>query len=223
MPKIMIVDDEESMRSLLRLRLSDMGEIVETGHPEQALGFALEHRPDVILMDLMMPKCSGFELCQSLHSLSYTSLIPVYVITGESGAKYREHCKSLGAKGYFEKPVDFAALRTTLQQELQSKQPERRAHVRVRMRLILKLKGKDGSGKDFEASGVTENASQGGFLCACTAVLTKGTVVEVFLSGERDQYAGRAVVVRRESPGAPWQRYGFQFQEITSDWVLQPS
>ena len=222
MPKILIVDDEEAMRGLLRTRLSDVYEIVETGHPEQALGLALEHKPDVILMDLMMPKCSGFELCKSLHSLSYTSLIPIFMITGESGAKYREHCKTLGAKGYFEKPVDFAALRATLEAEIKGKQPERRAHVRVHMRLILKLKGTDSNGKTFEESASTENVSASGFLCNCTASMTKGATVEVFLSGEQDRYAGRALVVRRESPGAPWQRYGFQFQETTSDWVLQP-
>jgi CheY-like chemotaxis protein len=223
MPTILIVDDEEAMRGLLRARLSDIYKIVETGDPEQALGLALEHKPDVILMDLMMPKCSGFELCQSLHSLSYTSLIPIFMITGESGTKYREHCKSLGAKGYFEKPVDFAALRTTLAAEIKGKQPERRTHVRVRMRLILMLKGTDSNGKAFEASVTTENVSACGFLCNCTASLTKGASVEVFLSGEQDRYVGRALVVRRESPGAPWQRYGFQFQETTNDWVLQPN
>jgi CheY-like chemotaxis protein len=221
-PKILIVDDEEAMRGLLRTRLSDIYEIVETGHPEQALGLALEHKPDVILMDLMMPKCSGFELCQSLHSLSYTSLIPIFMITGESGTKYREHCKSLGAKGYFEKPVDFVALRTTLAAEIKGKQPERRAHVRVRMRLILKLKGTDSNGKAFEESAATENISASGFLCNCTASMIKGASVEVILSGEQDRYVGRARVVRREAPGAPWQRYGFQFQETTNDWVLQP-
>jgi DNA-binding response OmpR family regulator len=222
-PKILIVDDDEAMRGLLRMRLSDNYEIVETGEPEQALGLALEHKPDVILMDLMMPKCSGFELCQSLHSLSYTSLIPIFMITGESGAKYREHCKSLGAKGYFEKPVDFAALRTALEAEIKGRQPERRAHVRVRMRIILKLRGTDGNGKQFEESVTTENVSASGFLCNCAASLTKGAPVEVFLAGEQDRYVGRAAVVRRESPGAPWQRYGFQFAETTSDWVLQPT
>jgi DNA-binding response OmpR family regulator len=222
LPKILIIDDEESMRGLLRMRLSDLYEIVETGEPEQALGLALEHKPDIILMDLMMPKCSGFELCQSIHSLSYTSLIPIFMITGESAEKYREHCKSIGAKGYFEKPVDFAALRATLAAEIEKKQPERRGYVRVRMRLILKLRGTDSNGKPFEESATTENVSASGFLCNCTAAITKGAPVEVFLAGEQDRHVGRAQVVRREAPGAPWQRYGFQFVETTNDWVLQP-
>ena len=221
-PKILVVDDEESMRKMLRMRLSDTYEVVDTGDPEQAVALALEHKPDVILMDLMMPGFSGFELCQSLHSLSYTSRIPIFVITGQEGAKYREHCASLGAKGYFQKPIDFVALRSTLSAELQAKQTERRKHKRVQMRVLLKFRGTDAAGKKFEATTTTENVSAGGFLAACATELVKGTPVEVFLAmGGQERYAGRAQAVRKESPGSPWQRYGFEFLEATVDWVLE--
>lgn len=221
-PKVLVVDDDESVRKLLRTRLSDAYQVVETGDPEQAVALALEHKPDAILMDLLMPGFSGFELCQSLHSLSYTSRIPIFVISGEAGAKYREHCAGLGAKGYFQKPIDFAALKTTLAAELQAKQPERRKHKRVQMRVLLKLRGTDVDGKRFEETTTTENVSAGGFLAVCTASLAKGTQVEVFLtSGGQERFAGRAQAVRKESPGSPWQKYGFEFLETTSDWVLQ--
>jgi len=222
MPKLLIVDDDESVRGLLRLRLSDTYQVVDTGDPEQALGLALEHKPDAILLDLMMPGFSGFELCQSFHTLSYTSRIPIFVITGEAGTKYKEHVESLGAKGYFHKPVDFAALKATLAAELKGKQAERRAHKRVQMRVTLKLRGTDPSGKAFEESTTTENVSAGGFLCNCLASLVKGAPIEVFLiSGGAERHAGRAHVVRKESTGSAWHRYGFQFEQTTSDWVLQ--
>ena len=222
MPKLLIVDDDESVRGLLRLRLSDTYQVVDTGDPEQALGLALEHKPDAILLDLMMPGFSGFELCQSFHSLSYTSRIPIFVITGEAGTKYKEHVESLGAKGYFHKPVDFAALKAALAAELKDKQAERRAHKRVQMRVSLKLRGTDSNGKAFEESTTTENVSAGGFLCNCVAPLTKGAAVEVFImSGGVERHAGRAHVVRKESTGSAWQRFGFQFDQTTSDWVLQ--
>src|SRR5580692_6836228 len=137
MPKILIVDDDEAMRGLLKMRLSDTYEVVDTGNPEQALGLALEHRPDAILLDLRMPKFSGFELCQSLHSLSYTSMIPIFVISGEAGGQNKEYCEALGAKGYFQKPLDMVALKTALDTAIQGKQRECRAHVRVRMRVPL--------------------------------------------------------------------------------------
>lgn len=221
MQKILIVDDDPAMRGLMRRRLGDGYEIIDTGSPEQALGLALEHKPDAILLDLMMPKFSGFELCQSFHALSYTGLIPIFVVSGESAAKYKLHCENLGATAYFEKPVDFAELKRRLASELSNKRPERRASVRVRMRVILKLRGTDVHGKPFEESTATENVSAEGFLCNCTQSLVKGSVVEIFLSGGTDRYVGKARVIRQESPGAPWQRYGFQFEEKCLEWVLQ--
>ena len=220
-PKILVVDDDESVRKMLFIRLSDGYEIVETGDPEQAVALALEHKPDAILMDLMMPGFSGFELCSSLHSLSYTSRIPIFVVTGEAGAKYQEFCANLGAKGYFQKPIDFKKLKDTLAAELGTKQPERRRHKRVQMRVALKLRGTDAEGNAFEQFTTTENVSAGGFLAVCMASLVKGTIVEVFLSAGQERYAGRAQAVRKESSGSPWQRYGFEFLETTPDWVLQ--
>lgn len=222
MQKILIVDDDEAVRRLLRMRLSGSYQIVDTGDPEQALGLALEHKPDAILLDLMMPGFSGFDLCQGLRTLSYTSRIPIFVVTGEAGTKYREHCENFGVKGYFHKPVDFAALKTALADELKDKQPERRAHKRVQMRVLLRLRGSDSNGKQFDESITTENVSASGFLCNCTMSLIKGTPVDVFLTfGGAERHAGRAHVVRKESTGTAWNRYGFQFLETTSDWVLQ--
>jgi len=222
MPKVLVVDDDETVRRMLRMRLADTYEIVDTGDPEQAVALTLEHKPDAVLMDLMMPGFSGFELCQTLHTLSYTSRIPIFVVTGESGTKYKEHCASLGAKGFFQKPIDFAALKATLATEMRTKLPERRKHKRVQMRVLLRLRGVGADGRTFEQLTTTENISAGGFLANCTATLVKGTPVEVFLTaGGQERFAGRAQAVRKESPGSPWQRYGFQFLETTSDWVLQ--
>jgi len=224
MPKILVVDDDEQMRRLIRMRLSDGYEIVDTGEAEEAVAMALEHKPDAILMDLMMPGFSGFELCQSLHTLSYTSRIPIFVITGQAGAKYQEHCASLGAKGYFQKPIDFGTLRTMLASEVKTKLPERRKHKRVQMRMLIRLRGIDADGKPFEQATTTENLSAGGFLATCSVALVKGTPVQVHLTaGGEERYAGRAQAVRREAPNSPWQRYGFEFLETTSDWVLQDS
>jgi DNA-binding response OmpR family regulator len=221
MNKLLIVDDDDSMRNLLRTRLAGNYEVIDTGDPEQALALALEHKPDAVLLDLMMPRFSGFELCQSLRSMSYTSQIPVFINTGKGGGEAKEHCRNLGAAGYFEKPVDFQYLKQRVSEELQTRRPERRAHVRVRMRVPLKLRGTDAVGNLFEEMTVTENVSASGFLCSCTAILGKGVMVEVFLTGGGERFVGRARVVRKESPMAAWQQYGFHFEERTGEWVLQ--
>jgi DNA-binding response OmpR family regulator len=221
MHKILIVDDDEATLMLMKIRLSDAYELICTKDPEQALGLAAQHKPDAILLDLMMPTFSGFELCQSLRSLSYTSMIPIIIITAEQDAKYKDHCENLGAVGYFEKPLDFDELKRTITARIAAKRPERRAHVRVRMRLALKLGWDDASGRKFEEMTTTENVSAAGFLCNCMAAMAKDTIVKVTLSGGSERYPGQAQVVREESSGTPWHRYGFKLLEKTRNWPFQ--
>jgi DNA-binding response OmpR family regulator len=222
MEKILVVDDDNAMRMLIKMRLSDAYETIETGNPVQALELALEHKPRAILLDLMMPDCSGFELCQSLHTFSYPALIPIFVVTGESAAKYRDYMSNLGAAGFFEKPLDFGQLRDRLAAEIQKKPLEKRAHVRVRMNLTLKLKGCDEVQRSFEQLTTTENVSAGGFLCALPLSLSRDASFQVFLSsGGQDHFVGRVRVVRKENPDTPWQRYAFQFLERGAEWILQ--
>lgn len=220
MQKILVVDDDKSMLNLLRVRLSDTYHVVDTDNPEQVLGLAMQHKPAAILLDLMMPRYSGFELCQCLHSLSYTSRTPIFVITGESAARYKAHCQSLGAREFLEKPVDFPLLMNKLAAELQVARPERRAHVRIQLRVIVTLQGLHPDGSRFEELTLTENTCAGGFLSTCPLTLSQDTFVEVFLGSGTARHAGRARVVRRESPSTPWQKYGFEFSDGAADWVF---
>jgi DNA-binding response OmpR family regulator len=218
--KVLIVDDDAAMRGLLRVRLEGLFEIVDTGDPERVLGLAMEHKPDAILLDLMMPKLSGFDLCQSLHSLSYTSGSRIFIITGKGGSAAQEYCKNLGAAGFFQKPVDFNALKRRLAEELGTQRAERRSQTRVRMRVSLKLRGIDVAGRLFEEVTFTENVSAEGFLCNCAASLPIGTTIEVFLIGGKEWYVGRARVMRKECD-MNWQRYGFHLEEKKGEWVVQ--
>jgi len=221
-PLILIVDDDEAMRGLIRERLEDAYKIIDTGNPEGALSLALQSKPDCILLDLMMPEFSGFELCQTLASLSFTRLIPIFVITGEPAARYKDSCMNLGAKEYFEKPLNFGQLRSRLAAVLESKQHERRAEVRVRLRALLKLRGTDTSGRKFELLTTTDDVSASGFLCGCHALLERDAIVEVWLrSGGVELQVGRARMVRVEWPNTAWQRHGFRFVEKPHDWILR--
>jgi CheY-like chemotaxis protein len=221
MSKILIVDDDAAALEGFRTRLGDSYEIIDTIHAEEALALALEHKPDAILLDLMMHEFSGFELCHNIHTLSYTSAIPIFMVTGQAGPKSEEQCEKLGAKGCFQKPVDFVALKAALDAEFKKKRPERRIHARVRMRVALKLSGTDAGGKVFEELTATEDVSAAGFLCPFATALTAESKVKVFLAGERERFAGVAQVVRAESPGAAWQRYAFRFVEQTAEWIFQ--
>jgi len=221
MKKLVVVDDDPKVRGLMRVRLQSNYELFDTGDPEQAFGLVLANKPDAILLDLMMPGHTGFELCQSLHSFSFTSKIPIFIVSGEDGNRFREHCQNLGASGYFGKPVDFPALIKAIEAAVPARRIERRAHLRIAMKVVLKLVVRDESDKFKSEIVTTENISAGGFLCACTTPLLKDTLVEVYLSGQEERYVGKARVARKEVSSAPWQNYGFQFVAKTEEWVLQ--
>jgi DNA-binding response OmpR family regulator len=221
MEKLLIVDDEDAIRKLLRINLADRYEIMDTGNPEQALALAMQGKPNAILLDLRMPNYSGFELCRIFKSMTSTQLIPLIIISGEAGATTKLFCKELGATAYFEKPIDFEALRAGLANTLHAARPERRREVRVRLRVMLKLRGTDINEKPFEEVSATENVSQSGFLCGCTALLKKDSTIEVHLVNGGTNFVGKARVVRSEECAAPYPRYGFRFIQKEGDWILQ--
>jgi DNA-binding response OmpR family regulator len=221
MQKLLIIDDEEAMRRLLRLNLSDTYEIIDTGDPEQGLALAMQNKPSAILLDLRMPRFSGFELCRTFTGLTSTQLTPVFVVSGEAGSTTQALCKELGATAYFAKPIDFGALRSRLAEVLLAKRPERRSEVRVRLRAALKLRGIDRHGKSLEELTHTENVSPSAFLCGCTASLGTGSGFEISLLSGGEQLVGTARVLRSEATETPYPHYAFRFAEKTGQWILQ--
>ena len=215
---VLVIDDDPRIRNLIRMQSEY--EVIDTGDPELALGFALEHKPNAILLDLMMPEFSGFELCQSLHSLRYTSHIPIFVVTGEAGNRFRDHCSQLGASGYFEKPIDFTKLKLTLEENLQNKIPHRNDSLRIKIQIPLRLTGKDVHGVSFDEITTTEDVSVDGFLCLCMAPIAQDTEVGVYLTAPQEHFVGRARVARKDSYGKTWQKLDFQFCEKKNEWVL---
>jgi twitching motility two-component system response regulator PilG len=221
MQKLLVIDDEEPMRRLLRVNLSDTYEVIDTGDPEQGLALAMQNKPSAILLDLRMPRFSGFELCRTFTALTSTQLTPVFIISGEAGSTTKSLCKELGATAYFEKPIDFDLLRSRLAEVLNAKRPERRSEVRVSLRAPLKLSGIDSHGGSFEECTHTENVSLHAFLCGCAASLNSNSVVNVFLLSGGEQLVGTARVIRSESTETPYPRYAFRFIEKSGQWVLQ--
>ncbi|HYL83063.1 MAG TPA: response regulator [Candidatus Angelobacter sp.] len=219
--KLLVVDDDEALRRLMKVELSDTYEVIDSGEPEQGLALALENKPDAILLDLRMPKYSGYELLQTFTSFSRTQMIPVIIVSGEAGAQTKEHCKQLGAVGYFEKPIDFDALRACLQQMAKTRRYTPRTEVRVRLHVPLKLKGTDVRGKQFEETATTENVSLSGFLCACAAELPINATVDVYLTSCGCDYVGKAKIVHCNAKATPLRHYGCLFIEKSGPWVLQ--
>jgi DNA-binding response OmpR family regulator len=220
MPKLLIVDDDDALRRLMRIELSDDYEVIDSGKPEEGLALALEHKPDAILVDLRMPKYSGYELCQTFTSFSRTQSVPVIIVSGESGAQTKEHCKQLGAIAYFEKPIDFDGLRNCLAQVIKSNRYVPRSEVRVRLRVPLKLSGVDSDGRAVEELATTDNVSVSGFLCSCVADFPTGTILDVRMNSGVSVYVGKVQVVHADST-AGLRQYGCRFTEKQGKWVLE--
>lgn len=221
MGKLLVVDDDAALRRLMRLELSDTYEVIDSGEPEQGLALALEHKPDAILLDLRMPKYSGYELLQTYASFSRTQMIPVIIVSGEAGAQTKEHCKQLGAAAYFEKPIDFDQLRACLQKVAKTNRLIPRTEVRVRLRVPLKLKGTNGQGQMSEHAATTENVSLSGFSCTCSAEFPTNSIVDVYLTGRSEDYVGKAKIIHCDAKAAPLRHYGCSFIEKKGPWVLK--
>ena len=224
MARILVVDDDEAYRSVIKEHLSDAHEIIDTPFPESALVMAVEQEPQVILLDLTMPGMSGFELCQTLSSLSFTQHIPIFIISGQDESN-KAFCQNLGAYQYFTKPVNFAKLKEDLASVLGTNKIQRRRDLRVQMKLPLTLKGKKQDGNDFEVQASTENVSKSGFLCACSAPLEPSATVAVFLGGDREHRLGDARLVRVAPPDSlhTIPRYGFQFTGLWAKPLISPA
>ncbi len=220
MRRLLIVDDDEAIRRLFRLNLADDYEIIDTDDPEQALALAMEHKPDAILLDMHMPKFSGFDLCRTFQSFSQTQLVPIFVVSGAMGAEAKEASSALGAAGFFPKPIDFDALKSRLA-IVKRHTMVPRSEVRVQLRVLLKLRGTDSDGKEFDEETSTENVSLSGFLCGSAAPVKTDTIVEVSLGKYGRELVGKARCVRTDlREGEPTQ-YAFRFIEKVGTWILQ--
>lgn len=221
MPRILIVEQNPAARSRLRQALEDPYEVIETGDVKYALALALHDKPGAILLDMSLPDCAGFELCQALASLSFTRLIPIFLMTAQPAAKLRAFCQNLGAVDYFEKPVNLEALKARLGTTFALARPERRGEVRIWLRVVVRLRGTDAAGTKFDLLATTEDVSARGFLCRCAPALSKGAIVEVSVMNGGEHAVGQARVVRGEWQSKLMPYYGFQFAAPPSLWILQ--
>src|ERR1700733_14430165 len=202
MRKVLIVDDDEALRRLMRLELSGSYEVIDSGEPEQGLALALESQPDVILLDLRMPKYSGYDLLQTFTSFGRTQAIPVIVVSGEAGGQTKEHCKQLGAVGYLEKPINFEVLRELLDRTVTARRHIPRSEVRLRLHVSLKLTGTDTKQNSFEETVMTDDVSLNGFLCVGTKELAPTSIVKVYLMSGGSNYVGTARIIHSSTKSA---------------------
>jgi DNA-binding response OmpR family regulator len=110
------VDDEPEFAELLEYRLADCGfEFKTATNSTDALNLAWENPPDLILLDLLLPDLDGLSVCEIFARHPATQHIPIIMITAVGSDTTRFSAQVAGARQFFSKPVDFAELRTSIQ------------------------------------------------------------------------------------------------------------
>lgn len=111
--RILIADDNQQNRELLEAYLADEGhEILMAADGRETVDIAAEQQPDLILLDIMMPKLSGYEVCQRIRQEPRTSDIAVLVITALKEMGDIEKAVAAGADDFLTKPVHRIELQT---------------------------------------------------------------------------------------------------------------
>lgn len=102
--KILLVEDDIALSAVYRSRLEIEGfDVREANNGEDALSATVEYRPDLILLDVMMPKISGFDVLDILRNTPETANVRIIMLTALSQPKDKERAESLGVDDYLVK------------------------------------------------------------------------------------------------------------------------
>ena len=121
---VMIVEDEASLVTMLRYNLEKEGYVVtEAGDGEEALMIADETRPDAVLLDWMLPRISGIEVCRQLRRKSETRNVPIIMLTARTEEADKIRGLNIGADDYITKPFSMPELMARLSALLRRAKP----------------------------------------------------------------------------------------------------
>ncbi|MEW6101254.1 MAG: response regulator [Candidatus Omnitrophota bacterium] len=109
--KILFIEDEPDQVMMIQIRLEASGlEMICASDGQEGLLKAKKENPDLILLDLLLPKMNGYEVCKELKQDSLTRKIPIIIITGSGTKDIEEKCLAAGADACIKKPYDSKEL-----------------------------------------------------------------------------------------------------------------
>ena len=109
--KVLVVDDEEEVRNSVSEFLESQGyDAVEVANGEEALAKCFTEKPDLLLLDLRLPRVDGYQVCQTLKGNPITSVIPIIMISALNSTSQIIKGIECGADDYIEKPFDLEEL-----------------------------------------------------------------------------------------------------------------
>ena len=111
MAKILIAEDSDTAVEMLRRTLAPLGhEILVAQDGEDAVRLCADEKPDLLIVDVIMPRMNGFQLCRSLRKAEATRQMPIIIVTSMDRESDRYWGLKQGADEYLVKPVDSSVL-----------------------------------------------------------------------------------------------------------------
>ena len=115
MPKIMVVDDDEEFTNLYKEYLKMVGfEAISENHSANAMDLAYVEKPDIFILDLMMPAPDGFQLCRMLRADENFKSTPIIIVTALTNLDSKLVAMGAGANDYITKPFHIDELKTRI-------------------------------------------------------------------------------------------------------------
>jgi CheY-like chemotaxis protein len=109
--RILVVDDAADVRNLVAAHLKrGRHKVLLAQDAAEALEVAHEEKPDLAIVDIMMPGMNGYELTEKLRELPATEYMPIIVLTARAGGADRAHAFRIGADGFVQKPFELQQL-----------------------------------------------------------------------------------------------------------------
>ena len=119
---ILLIDDDSDIRGFVHARLVDDGfEVLMAENGEAGLRAAADRKPDLILLDWMMPGMDGFMVLEALKNDDNTAMIPVIMLTSKGQMDDVEMALAAGAANYLTKPIDLSKLSRQATKELEKR------------------------------------------------------------------------------------------------------
>lgn len=123
-PMVMIVEDESAISTLLRYNLEKEGyRVCEAADGEEAMVVVAEHNPDLVLLDWMLPRMSGIEVCRQLRRRPASKDVPIIMLTARGEEQDKIRGLNTGADDYLTKPFSVPELMARVKALLRRSQP----------------------------------------------------------------------------------------------------
>lgn len=143
-PRIMVVDDDPDISTIVDGSLGDSYEVVHASDGMQAIERLVRFQPDIMILDIMLPKLSGFQLCQSLRGNRAFATLPILICSAKCADRDVQFARRVGANDFLAKPFSATELVRRIQRLTEA--PDFR--VRPKSMSILEIRGQERPDRD---------------------------------------------------------------------------